>query len=142
MRSRERRATAYIARMPEPFATARELARAIASREISPVEAVESSLARLEATEPRLRSFVTVLAEQALDDAKLVEAQPRERKTPGPLFGVPISVKDLIAVGGAPLTFGSRSMADNVAPADAVAVERLRRAGAIIIGKTTTSEFG
>jgi aspartyl-tRNA(Asn)/glutamyl-tRNA(Gln) amidotransferase subunit A len=128
--------------MPELFRTARELTRAIVSRDLSPVEAVESSLARLEATEPCLRSFVTVLADQALDDARRAQEQLRERKTPGPLFGVPISVKDLIAVGGAPLTFGSRSMADNVAPADAVAVERLRHAGAIIIGKTTTSEFG
>ena len=128
--------------MPELFGTARELARAIVSRELSPVEAVESSLARLNVTEPRLRSFVTVLADRALDDAKRAEAQLREHATPGPLFGVPVSVKDLIAVGGARLTFGSRSMADNVVPEDAVAVERLRQAGAIIIGKTTTSEFG
>ena len=128
--------------MTEPFGTARELARAIVSGELSPVEAVESSLARLDATEPRLRSFVTVLADRALGDAKRAEAQLRAHKTPGPLFGVPISVKDLIAVGGVPLTFGSRSMAGNVAPHDAVAVERLRHAGAIIIGKTTTSEFG
>jgi Asp-tRNA(Asn)/Glu-tRNA(Gln) amidotransferase A subunit family amidase len=128
--------------MPDPFGTARELARAIVSHDLSPVEAVESSLARLNATEPRLRSFVTVLADRALDDAKRAEAQLREHETPGPLFGVPISVKDLIAVGGAPLTFGSRSMSANVAPQDAVAVERLRDAGAIIIGKTTTSEFG
>ncbi|HVR92389.1 MAG TPA: amidase family protein, partial [Casimicrobiaceae bacterium] len=97
---------------------------------------------RLDATEPRLHSFVTVLADRALRDAKQMEMQLRQRKPPGPLAGVPISVKDLIAVGGAPLTFGSRSMADNVAPHDAVAVERLRDAGAIIIGKTTTSEFG
>ena len=128
--------------MTEPFGTARELARAIVSRGLSPVEAVESSLARLDATEPRLRSFVTVLADRALHDAKRIETQLRQGKPQGPLAGVPISVKDLIAVGGAPLTFGSRSMADNVAPHDAVAVERLEDAGAIIIGKTTTSEFG
>jgi aspartyl-tRNA(Asn)/glutamyl-tRNA(Gln) amidotransferase subunit A len=128
--------------MTERLDTARELARAIVSRALSPVEAVESSLARLYATEPRLHSFVTVLADRALRDAKLMETQLRQRKPQGPLAGVPISVKDLIAVGGAPLTFGSRSMADNVAPHDAVAVERLRDAGAIIIGKTTTSEFG
>jgi aspartyl-tRNA(Asn)/glutamyl-tRNA(Gln) amidotransferase subunit A len=128
--------------MTEPLDTARELARAIVSRALSPVEAVESSLARLNATEPRLHSFVAVLADRALRDAKLMETQLRQRKPQGPLAGVPISVKDLIAVGGAPLTFGSRSMADNVAPHDAVAVERLRDAGAIIIGKTTTSEFG
>jgi aspartyl-tRNA(Asn)/glutamyl-tRNA(Gln) amidotransferase subunit A len=128
--------------MTEPFGTARELARAIVSRGLSPVDAVESSLARLNATEPRLHSFVTVLADRALRDAKLMEMQLRQCKPPGPLSGVPISVKDLIAVGGAPLTFGSLSMADNVAPHDAVAVERLRDAGAIIVGKTTTSEFG
>jgi len=128
--------------MTEPFGTARELARAIVSRGLSPVEAVESSLARLDATEPRLHSFVTVLADRALRGAKLMETQLRQRKPQGPLAGVPISVKDLIAVGGVPLTFGSRSMAHNVAPHDAVAVERLENAGAIIIGKTTTSEFG
>ena len=128
--------------MTEPLDTTRELARAIVSRALSPVEAVQSSLARLYATEPRLHSFVTVLADGALRDAKLMETQLRQRKPQGSLAGVPISVKDLIAVGGAPLTFGSRSMADNVAPHDAVAVERLREAGAIIIGKTTTSEFG
>ena len=128
--------------MTEPLGTARELARAIVTRTLSPVEAVESSLARLDATEPRLRSFVTVLADRALRDAKQMETQLRQHKPQGPLAGVPISVKDLIAVGGVPLTFGSRSMADNVAPDDAVAVERLRDAGAIIIGKTTTSEFG
>jgi aspartyl-tRNA(Asn)/glutamyl-tRNA(Gln) amidotransferase subunit A len=128
--------------MTEPLDTARELARAIVSRGLSPVEAVESSLARLDATEARLHSFVTVLADRALRDAKRIETQLRQRKPQGPLAGVPISVKDLIAVGGAPLTFGSRSMADNVAPHDAVAVERLEDAGAIIIGKTTTSEFG
>jgi Asp-tRNA(Asn)/Glu-tRNA(Gln) amidotransferase A subunit family amidase len=61
--------------MAEPFATARELARAIASRELSPVDAVESSSGELSATEPRLRSFVTVLADRALRDAKLAEAQ-------------------------------------------------------------------
>src|ERR1700694_4297912 len=128
--------------MPNFFVTTGDLGGRFVSRAWRPGDAGESSRAGRAATEPRLRSFVTVLADQALDDAKRAEGQLREGKTPGPLFGVPISVQDLIAVGGAPLTFGSASMADNVAPADAVAVERLRRAGAIIIGKTTTSEFG
>ena len=66
--------------MPELFRTARDLARALISRDLSPVEAVESSLARLEATEARLRSFVTVLADQALSDAKRAEAQLRKGK--------------------------------------------------------------
>jgi aspartyl-tRNA(Asn)/glutamyl-tRNA(Gln) amidotransferase subunit A len=117
------------------------MARSIASGELSPVAAIEASVARLEETEPKLRSFVTVLADSARQAAKHAEAQASNGAR-GPLFGVPISVKDLIAVADAPLTFGSRSMAGNVARNDAVAVERLRRAGAIIIGKTTTSEFG
>ena len=117
------------------------MARSIAAGEISPVTAVEASLARLEETEPKLRSFVTVLADTARQAAKRAETQASSAPR-GPLFGVPVSIKDLIAVADAPLTFGSRSMAGNVARNDAVAVERLRRAGAIIIGKTTTSEFG
>ena len=128
--------------MPPAYPTARALARDIAAGDLSAVEAVEASLARLRETEPRLRSCVTVLADDALREARDAAAQRAGARARGPLFGVPVSVKDLIAVGGAPQTFGSRSMAANIAPADAVAVERLRRAGAIIIGKTTTSEFG
>jgi aspartyl-tRNA(Asn)/glutamyl-tRNA(Gln) amidotransferase subunit A len=128
--------------MHASYPTARSLARSIAAEELSPVTAVEASLARLEETEPKLRSFVTVLADAAMQAARHAEAQLSTRAVRGPLFGVPVSVKDLIAVANAPLTFGSRSMAGNVARSDAVAVERLRRAGAIIIGKTTTSEFG
>ncbi len=128
--------------MPAAYPTARALAREITAGHLSPIEAVEASLARLHETEPKLRSFVTVLAENALREARYTIARRSGARAPGPLFGVPITVKDLIAVRGAPLTFGSRSMSDNIAPADAVAVERLRRAGAIIIGKTTTSEFG
>ena len=90
----------------------------------------------------RLHAFVTVLDDAARRDAASLTRRQAAGEPPGPLHGVPVSVKDLIAVGGAPLTFGSRTMANNVAEADAAAVERLRRAGAIIIGKTTTSEFG
>jgi aspartyl-tRNA(Asn)/glutamyl-tRNA(Gln) amidotransferase subunit A len=124
------------------YRSATDLARLIAAGELSAVEAVDASLARLEATEPQLRSFVTVLAAQARRDADDADRRRRRGDTLGPLHGVPVSVKDLIAVGGVKYTLGSRSMAENVAPADAAAVERLRRAGAIIIGKTTTSEYG
>jgi Asp-tRNA(Asn)/Glu-tRNA(Gln) amidotransferase A subunit family amidase len=82
------------------------------------------------------------LHDAARRDAECLAQRQAAGEPLGPLHGVPVSVKDLIAVGGAPLTFGSRSMANNVAAADAASVERLRRAGAIIIGKTTTSEFG
>ena len=124
------------------FLSAREIARRIASDELSPDAALASSMARLEATEEQLHAFVTVLDDAARRDAATLTRKQAAGEAPGPLYGVPVSVKDLIAVGGAPLTFGSRTMANNVADADAAAVERLRRAGAIIIGKTTTSEFG
>ena len=99
-------------------------------------------MARLEATEPRLNAFAAVLAAEARRDAQAADLRRRRGDPLGPLHGVPVSVKDLIAVGGAPFTLGSRSMAHNIAPADAASIERLRSAGAVVIGKTTTSEYG
>jgi aspartyl-tRNA(Asn)/glutamyl-tRNA(Gln) amidotransferase subunit A len=124
------------------YRSAGELARLIATGEVPALEATEASLARLEATEPQLNAFVTVLAAEARRDARDADLRRARGERLGPLHGVPVSVKDLIAVGGAPYTLGSRSMAQNVAPADAAAVERLREAGAVVIGKTTTSEYG
>ena len=124
------------------YRNATDVARLLATGDISAAEAVEGSLAQLAATEPLLNSFVVVLADRARRDAEAADLTRRRGDALGPLHGVPVSVKDLIALGGAPFTLGSRSMADNVASADAAAVERLRNAGAIIIGKTTTSEYG
>jgi aspartyl-tRNA(Asn)/glutamyl-tRNA(Gln) amidotransferase subunit A len=98
------------------------------------VEALEASLARMRATEPQLNAFVTPLAAMARRDAEAADLRRRRGEALGALHGVPVSVKDLIAVGGAPFTLGSRSMAHNVAPADAASIERLRRAGAIVVG--------
>ncbi len=124
------------------WCSATALAQRIAAGEVSAAAALETSLARLAATEPSLNAFVTVTAESARREAQAADARQARGDPLGPLHGVPVSVKDLIAVGGVRFTLGSRSMADNVAAADAVAVERLRRAGAILIGKTTTSEYG
>jgi aspartyl-tRNA(Asn)/glutamyl-tRNA(Gln) amidotransferase subunit A len=124
------------------YRDATDVARLISAGEISAAEAVESSLARLEATEPRLNAFAAVLAAEARRDAQAADLRRRRGDPLGPLHGVPVSVKDLIAVGGAPFTLGSRSMAHNIAPADAASIERLRIAGAVVIGKTTTSEYG
>ena len=124
------------------FMTARELARRIARREVSPVEVTRRALAKAEATQRSLNSFFLIMDEQALDAARAAEAAVMRGDPLGPLHGVPFSAKDLIAVGGVPFCFGSRTMADNVAAADAPPVERLKQAGAILIGKTTTSEFG
>lgn len=122
--------------------SATELASLIASGHLSPVEVVESALLRIVALQPVLNAFDSVLHEQALADAREAERRLASGEHLGPLHGVPVSVKDLIAVAGAPLRFGSRVCRDQVASADAPAVARVREAGAIIIGKTTTSEFG
>jgi aspartyl-tRNA(Asn)/glutamyl-tRNA(Gln) amidotransferase subunit A len=122
--------------------TAIELLQRIASGATSAVDAVAGALARLEATEPVLNAFVTVCADDAMRAAREADARRLRGEPLGALHGLPISVKDLIAVAGLPFTLGSRSMANNVAGADAASIERLRRAGAIVIGKTTTSEYG
>jgi aspartyl-tRNA(Asn)/glutamyl-tRNA(Gln) amidotransferase subunit A len=124
------------------FMTARELARRIARHEISAVDVTRRALARAEATQGSLNSFFLIMADQALDAARAAESAVMRGEALGPLHGVPFSAKDLIAVGGVPFCFGSRTMADNVGAADAPPVERMKAAGAILIGKTTTSEFG
>ncbi|MDA7948742.1 MAG: amidase family protein [Hyphomicrobiaceae bacterium] len=122
--------------------SALELKRCIAAKEISPVDAVEASLQRLHATEDKLNAFVTLTEDVAREAAHAAEDAVMNGAELGPLCGIPVSVKDLIAMGGVKATFGSRTMADNVAAADAPSVARLRAAGACIVGKTTTSEFG
>jgi aspartyl-tRNA(Asn)/glutamyl-tRNA(Gln) amidotransferase subunit A len=119
-----------------------ELAARIAHREISPVEAVDAALSRLEAIQPALNAFIFINADGARSAAREAEAALTRGEPLGPLHGVPISVKDLIEVAHLPVQYGSLTMKGNVAEVDAVAVERLRKAGAIILGKTATPEFG
>lgn len=103
---------------------------------------MSETLSRMEALETTLNAFVTPMPEQAMQDARSADKLLAEGGELGPLHGVPISVKDLINVRGVRTTFGSRTMVDNVAEADAPSVERARAAGACIVGKTTTTEFG
>ena len=124
------------------FKTALELRQAIAARQVSPVEVMQATLARAERFDPKLNCFATYTPELALEAAKKAEQDLMAGNAIGPLHGLPISVKDLIAVKDLKLTFGSRANANNVAAVDAPSVERVRAAGACIIGKTTTSEFG
>jgi Asp-tRNA(Asn)/Glu-tRNA(Gln) amidotransferase A subunit family amidase len=100
------------------------------------------TLSRMEALEPALNAFVTPMPEQAMEAAGVVDRALADGEESGLLHGVPISVKDLINVGGVRTTFGSRTMADNVVSDDAPSVQRARTAGACVIGKTTTTEFG
>ena len=124
------------------YESAQDLHAAIARKELSAVEVMTATLSRMEALEPTLNAFVTPMPDQAMEDARAADRLLAEGGAPGPLHGVPISVKDLINVGGVRTTFGSRTMASNVAGAEAPSVERARAAGACVIGKTTTTEFG
>src|SRR3984885_13630008 len=124
------------------YATATELRRRIVSKDISPVELTKRALAKAEATQETLNAFFVLLPERALSAARAAEDAVMQGRPLGPLHGIPFSAKDLMAVAGVPYASGSRAMANNVATVDAPAVERAQAAGAILIGKTTTSEFG
>src|SRR3954447_11231606 len=121
--------------------SATELAAAIRARTISPVEAVESALARIDGRK-ELNAFMAICADRACVEARQAETAVASGAPLGPLHGVPFSVKDLTNTEGVTTTQGSALLADHVPTADAVAVARARAAGAILIGKTTTPEFG
>lgn len=122
--------------------SALDLRAMVAAKKVSPTEVLRASLDRLREVEGDINAFVEVTEDQAYAGAKVVEDAVMRGEPLGALAGVPLSVKDLIAVKGAKLTFGSRAMADNVATLDAPSVERVRKAHGVIVGKTTTSEFG
>ena len=124
------------------YASAAELRRRIASKDISPVELTKRALAKAKSSQQTLNAFFVLLPEAALTAAQTAEDAVMKGRPLGPLHGIPFSAKDLMAVAGVPYASGSRAMANNVAAVDAPAVERAKAAGAILIGKTTTSEFG
>ncbi len=124
------------------FKSAFELTALIRKREVKPSEAVAHALARVEAHNGSLNAFCAMRAEQAMAEARAMDERLARREQVGPLAGVPIGVKDLEEVAGMPTTFGSRAFRNNLAAEDAIEVARLRAAGAIVIGKTNTPEFG
>jgi len=120
-----------------------EIASLIRRKKVSPVEVVDAVLDRIAKVDPRLNAFVTLTAEQARRDAKTAErAVMRRGAKLGPLHGVPFSVKDLVITKGVRTTFGTPLLRDNVPVEDAPMVERLKAAGAIMLGKTNTPTFG
>jgi Asp-tRNA(Asn)/Glu-tRNA(Gln) amidotransferase A subunit family amidase len=121
------------------FTPAAELAARLRRREIGAVESTRAFLDRIARVNPRINAYVTVCAERALDEAARCDDA---REPVGPLHGVPFAVKDLVWTEGVRTTSGSRIFADWVPPRDARAVARLRAAGAILLGKTNTPEFG
>lgn len=122
--------------------TASELSAAYASRALSPVEVTNAQLARIERLQPALNVYAALDPERALEAARESEARWQRGEAKSPLDGSLLSVKDLLHVRGLPTRFGSRTTSSENAEHDAPAVARLREAGAIVLGKTTTSEFG
>lgn len=118
-----------------------EAARLVRARKVSPVELVEASLARIRAHDDVLRSFITVFEEQALQVARAAEMLSAAGHELGPLHGVPLALKDNVALRGSRTTAGSKLLADWVPEADATVATRLRQAGAVFIGKTNMHEF-
>ncbi len=118
------------------------LARLIRTKAVSPVALIDATLARIEALQPTVNAFITVTADEAREAAHRAEAALMAGDNVGPFHGVPFSVKDLLFTKGVRTTMGSAIFADQVPAEDAVPVRRLREAGAILIGKTTTPEFG
>ncbi len=119
-----------------------ELGALIRDKQVSAVEVTDAVLARIAEMNPRLNGFCTVAGEEAREAALAAEMAVLSGETLAPLCGVPVSVKDLLFTRRLRTTGGSRLFADHHPEEDAVAVERLRSAGAIILGKTTTPEFG
>ena len=119
-----------------------ELADAIRSKTVSPVEVTSAVVAHIEALEPKLNAFATFTPERALDGAKAAEQAVVDGESLGPLHGVPVTLKDLTTTKDVPTQRGSKIFADHIPDTDAVIVGRVKNAGAIVLGKTTTSEFG
>ena len=122
--------------------TAAGVARRIKDGDRSPVEVVEEVLERIEARNDRTNAFVTVTEERAREAARRAERAVEEGEELGPLHGVPVAIKDLDDVAGVRTTYGSKLYEDNVAEGNSPFVDRLLDAGAIVVGKTNTPEFG
>lgn len=124
------------------FLSAVDAARAIAQRTLSPVELTQAVLNRAEAWEPALGAFCTPLPEQALARAHALADRIARGEPVGPLAGLPFGVKDLLSTAGVRTTSGSHAYRDFVPDHDDIVVERSLAAGAVLLGKTNTTEFG
>ena len=114
----------------------------IAAKKVSPVELTKTVLARAEKLQPVLNCFITIAGEQALAAAQVAEQAVMDGKPLGLLHGIPFAAKDLVNTSGVRTTFGSLLYENNIPKEDAVAAARMKSAGAILFGKTTTPEYG
>lgn len=124
------------------YVTATELVRRIRTRDVSAREVMQAHLTQIERVNPRVNAIVTLLPEQALEQARRADEALARGDAVGPLHGLPIAHKDMVPTKGIRTTFGSPIFRDHVPDQDGLIVERLRCAGAITIGKTNTPEFG
>ena len=123
------------------FLSASDLSRLIQSKEVSPVEATQAYLDRIASLDHRFNSYLTVMREQALADAQQAEEDIASGQHKGPMHGVPVAVKDQFWSKGVRSTGGSRILADFVPDEDATVIANLRKAGAVVLGKTNMTEF-
>ena len=119
-----------------------ELARLIRAKDLSAREVVSVHLAQIDRVNPTVNAIVTLVAEQAMERARLADEDAARGRDIGPLHGLPIAHKDLQSTKGIRTTFGSAIYRDFVPAEDSLLVERLKCAGAIVVGKTNTPEFG
>lgn len=124
------------------FTPATELARLFRARKVSPLEVMQSVLARIDAVNPRVNAYVTVARDSALRAARQATRALRRGATLPALHGIPVSIKDLTPTKGIRTTWGSKVFEDHVPAEDSLVVARLKAAGAIVVGKTNTPEFG
>jgi len=124
------------------FTPATALARLYRARKVSPLEVMEAVLARIDAVNPKLNAYVTVARKSALEAARKATAALERKAALPPLHGIPVSIKDLTPTKGIRTTWGSKIFEHHVPDEDALIVERLKAAGAIVVGKTNTPEFG
>ena len=123
------------------FATIEALGAQLRQRQLSCKELVRATLDRIERFDRRLNTFITLLPEQALAQAEAVDAELAAGHYRGPLHGIPVSVKDHIDTAGVRTTAGAKSRLANIPTTDAVLVRRLKRAGAVLIGKANMNKF-
>lgn len=124
------------------YTSAADLAALIRQKKLSAVEVTRATLERAQASQSILNAFITICADQAMDAAKAADSALMSGAPLGPLHGVPFTAKDLVNTKDVRTTFGSFVFEHNVPKADQICVARLKKAGAILIGKTTTPEFG
>jgi aspartyl-tRNA(Asn)/glutamyl-tRNA(Gln) amidotransferase subunit A len=124
-----------------PYLTIAEAAQLIRRKTVSPVELVKAVLDRIEEVDGRVKSYVTLLANEALTAARRAEKDIRQGNHVGPLHGIPMAIKDLYETAGVTTASGSKIRSNYVPKSDATVVRKLREAGAIVLGKVTTHEF-